>query len=141
MVNFFFLRCLMPTARKCLLAVFPMRLTPVVKCTIRYAQISRNLCQRLLACLSQLDSFYFKFSRKRPLGLLHGLFPPWWSLLPPVYLLRISGSRPFTGIAVCHQNYRTRTSTIAVIHSPVGKAANCTWRVWACSAPTTARRC
>src|SRR6266566_5847990 len=100
MTNLFFLRGLVSTARKCLLAVLRKQFTPVVERTVSNTQIARDLTHRLPAGLYELYRFDLKFPCIRSLCLLHDPCPfrvgftlP--SLLPS--LLRVK-TKPFQTI-------------------------------------------
>src|SRR6266550_2109154 len=84
----------MSTPRKCLLALLPEQLTPMMQRTVRNTQIACNLRSRLLTRFRKLDGFYLKFSRKGSLGLLHGPFPFCGGPLFQVSLPHFPGSRP-----------------------------------------------
>src|SRR5262249_16684574 len=88
---------LMSTPRKCLHSLLGELLTPMMKGTVRNAQISCYLGQRFLTGFCKLYRFNFKFSRKCTLGLLHGPFPLCAGPLFQVYLPHSPGSRPLLG--------------------------------------------
>src|SRR6266566_3196934 len=75
MTNLFFLRGLVSTARKCLLAVLRKQFTPVVERTVSNTQIARDLTHRLPAGLYELYRFDLKFPCIRSLCLLHDPCP------------------------------------------------------------------
>src|SRR6266566_5809294 len=99
MTNLFFLRGLVSTARKCLLAVLRKQFTPVVERTVSNTQIARDLTHRLPAGLYELYRFDLKFPCIRSLCLLHDPCPfrvgftlP--SLLPSLLRVKTKHSRP-----------------------------------------------
>src|SRR5260221_3718327 len=103
MTNLFFLRGLVSTARKCLLAVLRKQFTPVVERTVSNTQIACDLTHRLPAGLYELYRFDLKFPCIRSLCLLHDPCPfrvgftlP--SLLPS--LLRVKTSPPLCVLSV-----------------------------------------
>src|SRR5258708_27778953 len=75
MTNLCFLRGLVSTARKCLLAVLRKQFTPVVERTVSNTEIARDLTHRLPAGLYELYRFDLKFPCIRSLCLLHDPCP------------------------------------------------------------------
>src|SRR6266702_1569254 len=84
----------MPAPRKSLLTLLGEQLAPVLQRALSNPEIPCNLGLRLLARVDEMDRFLLKFLGVGSLGLVHDLFPSCGGLLPQVYLLHFSGSRP-----------------------------------------------
>src|SRR5260370_41947464 len=65
----------MSASRKSLFSLLREQFTPMVQGTVSNSQVACNMRKWFLTGLCQLHCFYFKFSCKGALCLLHGPFP------------------------------------------------------------------
>src|SRR5260370_29027884 len=65
----------MSASRKSLFSLLREQFTPMVQGTVSHSQVACNMRKWFLTGLCQLHCFYFKFSCKGALCLLHGPFP------------------------------------------------------------------